>query len=46
MPVEECVRVLRRRGYAGAIAVEHEPETYDPTEDVRAMREQLEAWLA
>jgi hypothetical protein len=33
---------LQRLGYAGAIAVEHEPETFDPTEDIRAMRE----WLA
>ena len=46
VPIEECVRVLRRRGYAGAIAVEHEPETSDASEDVRAMRAELEAWLA
>jgi len=46
VPVEECVRVLQRLGYAIAIAVEHEPETFDPTDDVRAMREQLEGWLA
>lgn len=46
VPVEECVRALERRGYAGAITVEHEPETFDPSDDVRAMREQLEALLA
>jgi sugar phosphate isomerase/epimerase len=46
VPIEECVRVLQRLGYTGAIAVEHEPETFDPSEDVRAMREQLEEWLA
>jgi sugar phosphate isomerase/epimerase len=46
VPVEECVHALRRIGYDGGIAVEHEPETFDPTEDVRAMRAQLEAWLA
>ena len=46
VPVEECVRTLRRLGYAGAIAVEHEPETEDPSEDCRAMRVELEAWLA
>jgi sugar phosphate isomerase/epimerase len=45
VPVEECVRVLRRLGFEGAIAVEHEPETFDPSEDVRAMRAELEAWL-
>src|SRR5262249_50311724 len=45
VPLEACVRTLQRLGYEGAIAVEHEPETYDPTEDVRAMRAELEAWL-
>jgi L-ribulose-5-phosphate 3-epimerase len=43
--IEGCVRALRRIGYTGAISVEHEPETFDPSDDVRAMREQLEAWL-
>jgi len=46
VPIEECVRVLQRMGYTGAMTVEHEPETFDPTDDVRAMREQLEGWLA
>jgi L-ribulose-5-phosphate 3-epimerase len=45
VPVEECVRALRRTGYAGAIAVEHEPETFDPSDEIRAMRAQLEGWL-
>ena len=44
--VEACVRALRRVGYAGALAVEHEPEEHDPSEECRAMREQLEGWLA
>ena len=46
VPIEGCVRTLQRLGYAGAIAVEHEPETFDPTDDIRAMRAQLEQWLA
>jgi len=46
VPIEECVRVLQRIGYTGVLTVEHEPETFDPTDDVRAMREQLEGWLA
>jgi sugar phosphate isomerase/epimerase len=46
VPIEECVQALRRIGYGGAIAVEHEPETEDPSEDVAAMRVQLEEWLA
>jgi L-ribulose-5-phosphate 3-epimerase len=45
VPIEECVRTLQRVGYTGAIAVEHEPERVDPSEDCRAMREQLEGWL-
>jgi len=46
VPIEECIRALQRLGYTGALTVEHEPETFDPTVDVRAMREQLEGWLA
>jgi sugar phosphate isomerase/epimerase len=41
VPIEECVQTLQGIGYTGAIAVEHEPETFDPTDDIRAMREQL-----
>jgi len=46
VPIEECVRALQRGGYEGAITVEHEPETFDPTDDCRAMRAELEGWLA
>jgi len=35
VPVAECVRVLKRHGYGGAIAIEHEPEDFDPSEDCR-----------
>lgn len=42
---EACVRAVRRIGYSGAISVEHEPENEDPSEDCRAMRVELEAWL-
>ena len=44
--VEACVRALRRIGYGGAFTVEHEPEDHDPTEKCRAMRVELEGWLA
>jgi L-ribulose-5-phosphate 3-epimerase len=43
--VEACVRMLERIDYRGALAVEHEPEDRDPTEEIRAMRRQLEEWL-
>ena len=46
VPLRECVEVLRRIGYGGAISIEHEPETYDPTDEIRTAREQLEQWLA
>jgi L-ribulose-5-phosphate 3-epimerase len=44
--VEACVQALRRGGYTGAYTVEHEPEDHDPSDEIRAMREQLEGWLA
>jgi sugar phosphate isomerase/epimerase len=45
IPVEECVRALQRNGYRGDYMIEHEPELYDPTDDCRAMRPELQAWL-
>jgi sugar phosphate isomerase/epimerase len=45
VPVEACVRALQRIGYDGAVAVEHEPETFEPSADLRAMRAELESWL-
>jgi L-ribulose-5-phosphate 3-epimerase len=44
--VEECVRALQRIRFEGTIVVEHEPETFDPSDDLHAMREQLGRWLA
>ena len=44
--VEACVRALARLGYTGTLTIEHEPEDHDPGEEIRAMREQLEGWLA
>jgi L-ribulose-5-phosphate 3-epimerase len=46
VPVEECVRALERIGYDGTLAVEHEPETHDPSDEIRAMRVELEGWLS
>jgi L-ribulose-5-phosphate 3-epimerase len=44
--VEACVRTLQRLGYAGAYAIEHEPEDHDPSGEIALMRTQLEGWLA
>ena len=46
VPLRRCVEVLDEIGYRDAICVEHEPERFDPTEDVRASRELLEGWMA
>jgi L-ribulose-5-phosphate 3-epimerase len=46
VPIRACVATLARIGYEGAICVEHEPETSDPTDDVRASKALLEGWMA
>jgi len=43
--IQGCVQVLQEIGYTGPIGIEHEPEHYDPTQDVKASRELLEGWL-
>ena len=35
VPIEGCVRALERIGYRGDVSVEHEPETYDPSDEIR-----------
>jgi L-ribulose-5-phosphate 3-epimerase len=44
--VAACVAALRELGYAGAVAVEHEPEDHDPSEACRALRLELQALLS
>lgn len=44
--IRGCVETLKRIGYGGAISVEHEPDLFDPSEDVRASYEMLKGWLA
>ena len=36
VPLVEVLRVLKEQGFSGPIAVEHEPELFDPSEDLRA----------
>ena len=45
VPIEESVRALERIGYTGGIAVEHEPESFDPSDDCAEMRTLLQGWL-
>ncbi len=46
VPLRACVEALRRVGYTGPIAIEHEPEHSDPTEIVKANAALLRGWLA
>ncbi|MCL6442634.1 MAG: sugar phosphate isomerase/epimerase [Alicyclobacillus sp.] len=43
--VRGVVEELGRMGYKGYLAVEHEPEDFDPTDDIRTCVEQLSRWL-
>jgi sugar phosphate isomerase/epimerase len=45
VPIERCVRVLQQLGYSGSITVEHEPEHYDPSEEIAANLRLLKGWL-
>ena len=45
VPTEGCVRTLQKMGYGGVISIEHEPETFDPTEDCLADLAMLRGWL-
>jgi L-ribulose-5-phosphate 3-epimerase len=45
VPIRECVETLKRIDYTGAISIEHEPDFFDPTEDVIADLAMLKAWL-
>ena len=46
VPLEQCVRILQQIGYDGALVIEHEPDSFDPTEDIRASLALLNNWLS
>ena len=46
VPIEACVRTLVDLGYTGGISIEHEPDHYNPNEDVVADLAMVKAWLA
>lgn len=46
VPVRECVQTLLDLGYAGGISIEHEPEHFNPNDDVRASLLLVQSWLA
>jgi L-ribulose-5-phosphate 3-epimerase len=46
VPIEACVRTLVDLGYTGGISIEHEPDHYNPNEDVVANLAMVKSWLA
>ena len=44
LPMREFVTALKESGFRGPIGLEHEPEEFDPREDIRASREIIERW--
>jgi L-ribulose-5-phosphate 3-epimerase len=46
VPIEACVRTLVDLGYTGGISIEHEPDHYNPNEDVVANLAMVRSWLA
>jgi predicted dehydrogenase/sugar phosphate isomerase/epimerase len=46
VPVKAVLQLLRSKGYRGPIGIEHEPELFDPRQEVREGRELVEKWWA
>lgn len=46
VPVRAVVRELRERGFRGPMGIEHEPEEFDPSNEIREGRERAEQWWA
>lgn len=45
VPVKRCVEVLLELGYTGPISIEHEPELFDPSADIKASLQLLKEWM-
>lgn len=46
VPVEAVVKELRRRGFRGSVCIEHEPERYDPSEEIKDSLRIANQWWA
>ncbi len=44
--IRSVIRELKTQGFKGSLGVEHEPETYDPREEIRTSRQRVEEWSA
>jgi sugar phosphate isomerase/epimerase len=43
--IKACIETLKAIGYQGSVGIEHEPEHFDPTQDVIESKAMLESWL-
>jgi sugar phosphate isomerase/epimerase len=43
--IEGCLEALASTGYEGAVGVEHEPDGWDPTADLRSAQRMLSGWV-
>ena len=43
--IPDCVAAILETGFSGTIGIEHEPETYDPTEEVKLSKQRLAEWM-
>jgi predicted dehydrogenase/sugar phosphate isomerase/epimerase len=44
VPIKAILSVLKARGFRGPLGIEHEPELFDPSADVKESREQVSSW--
>jgi len=42
--IEDCLATIDEIGYVGPIGIEHEPETYDPSDEIRRSLALVEEW--
>jgi L-ribulose-5-phosphate 3-epimerase len=45
VPVKACVEILKQANYSGALSIEHEPDHYDPSDEVVANANMVKDWL-
>ena len=43
--IQACVKTLKDIGYTGVLGIEHEPEHFDPNQDVQESLKLLQGWL-
>lgn len=45
VPIKNCIQYLVTQGYRGAVAIEHEPEDFDPRDDCRKSLGSVKGWF-